>query len=67
MRLKSGFTSILSCLAVLAFTMPALAQSTAALRGLVTDAQGAACRGRRSRSATRRLERSGRHRLGSPG
>ena len=45
MRLKSGFPSLLSCLAVLAFTMPALAQSTAALRGLVTDAQGGALPG----------------------
>lgn len=45
MRFKSGFPPILSSLAVLAFSASALAQSTATLRGLVTDAQGGALPG----------------------
>jgi hypothetical protein len=45
MRLKHGCPLILSCLAVLAVAAPALAQSTATLRGGVTDSQGGALPG----------------------
>jgi hypothetical protein len=46
MRLKRRYSPALSCvLAVLVAAVPALAQSTATLRGTVTDAQGAALPG----------------------
>jgi hypothetical protein len=45
MRLKRGCPSILSLLAILLATAPVLAQSTGALRGVITDAQGGALPG----------------------
>ena len=47
MRLKTRYSPALLCLLALALgAVPALAQSTATLRGTVTDTQGAALPGR---------------------
>ena len=45
MRLKAGRPSLWSCLVVLFLVAPALAQSTATLRGRIADAEGGALPG----------------------
>jgi hypothetical protein len=45
MRLKTRYSPAVFCLLMMAAAVPALAQSTATLRGTVTDTQGAALPG----------------------